>query len=404
MRQLALPAALIMVLAGSACSKGPVSIPNATVLPAMRALRLSAPHGHCVIVKCDDDGAAWRCADACGGRWLHKFPGTCLHLIDIGDLDLEKALSRCKQVQGVAYAEDDAEVITAGGPVHPALKALIPNALDRLHVASAWQVSRGAGVKVAVLDTGVDLDQPTLVDKVSLSANFTINSFLSLDDVHGHGTFMAGAIAGPSGGPGGGVAPDATLMIGKVLEDDGKGVTSAVTDGIVWAANQGADVILLGLVARKPTQALQDAVDFAWSKGCVVVAAAGNDHSAAKNEPASYPHCIAVAATDATGDTAKFSSFGAHWVDVSAPGEGVLGLFPTTSDALGVTGAGAMDGTSVAAAFVAGEAALLRAAMGPAATNADIRSRIEATCSQQNLMARLKVRSGRIDIGKALAF
>ncbi|MNS41105.1 Thermophilic serine proteinase precursor [compost metagenome] len=411
MRHPALPLALLLALAGTACAGGPTAADTATVESA-RFLKDASQRSRFILLKCQDDDAALRAAKACGGRWVRKIKGTRLHVLDLLGGDVAQAISRCRSEKGVETAEEDAEVFAAGAPVAAASSA--GSVFRRLNAPAAWAVTRGEGATVAVLDSGLDADHPAFSGKIAMEANFTPTP--TSDDMHGHGTHLAGLVAGA---PGSAMAPNARLMIGKVLGDDGTGITSAVTDGIVWAANQGADVILLGLVTRAPSQALADAVAFAEGKGALVVAAAGNDHSAARVHPAAYPEVLAVGATTLEGGLAAFSTFGGHWVDIGAPGTAIPGERPNHPHALQGQGA-AMTGTSAAAALVAGEAALLYATADRTALNAagtDEARRLAArSAMRQAVRARIETRGvidarspkqflrfGRIDVGRAIA-
>lgn len=411
MRHLSLPLALLLALAGSACAGGPTT-PDTAAVESARSLQASGQRGRTIVIKCRDDDAAMRAAKACGGRWVRQIKGTRLHVLDLLGGDLAKALGRCRAEPGVEHAEEDAEVFAAGTPASADPSA--GNVFERVNAPAAWAVSQGEGATVAVLDTGLDADHPAFAGKVTMAANFTPT--LTSDDLHGHGTHLAGLVAGA---PGSAMAPGAKLLVGKVLGDDGNGITSAVTDGIVWAANQGADVILLGLVTRAPSQALDDAVAFAEGKGALVVGAAGNDHSAAKVHPAAYPAVLAVGATNPDGSLAPFSTFGGHWVDVGAPGAAIPGERPNHPHALQGQGA-ALSGTSAAAALVAGEAALLyatadRTALEAAGTD---EAKITAARAAMRQVVRTRIEQsgvvdsrspwwflgfGRIDVGRALA-
>ncbi|MFN3432239.1 MAG: S8 family serine peptidase [Candidatus Sericytochromatia bacterium] len=410
MRHLAMPLALLVTLAGTACAGGPTT-PDTAAVESARFLKASGQRSRSIVIKCRNDDAALRAAKACGGRWVRKIRGTRLHVLDLLGGDPAKAISRCRSEQGVEHAEEDAEVFAAGSPVAPA--PLAGNVFERLNAPAAWAVTQGEGATVAVLDTGLDADHPAFGGKVAVAANFTGTA--SADDMHGHGTHLAGLVAGA---PGSALAPGAKLLVGKVLGDDGTGITSAVTDGIVWAANQGADVILLGLITRAPSQALEDAVAFAEGKGALVVAAAGNDHSAAKVHPAAYPEVLAVGALTLDGGLAPFSTFGGHWVDIGAPGAAIPGERPNHPHALQGQGA-ALSGTSVAAALVAGEAALLyattdRSALAAAgddearrlaaraAMRQVVRTRIETRGVIDSRSPWWFLRFGRIDVGRAL--
>lgn len=173
-------------------------------------------------------------------------------------------------------------------------------------------------------------------------------------------------------------------MNGKVLADDGSGFYSWVASGIVWAVDNGAKVINMSLAGRVPSLALKAAVNYAWLKGAVLVAAAGNSGIPAPSYPAFYKNCIAVAATDANDAKAGFSTYG-KWVDVAAPGVDIYSTLPnheTTLTDLGLPlNYGYGSGTSMATPHVAGVAGLVWAT-GYYSDNAAVRNRIEDTADQ----------------------
>jgi thermitase len=237
-------------------------------------------------------------------------------------------------------------------------------------------------VNVAICDTGIDLDHEDLKDKITKVMNFTGSP--TPDDLFGHGTHVAGIAAAATDnaagvGTGGvaGVGFCAKLFNVKVLDDNGSGFLSGIADGIRWAADNGADVINLSLGASFGATTLKSAVDYAWGKGTIVVAAAGNSGNTVRNYPAAYPNAIAVAATNSNNQRASFSTFG-DWVDIAAPGVDILSTFPNHQNAIGPMNYGSLDGTSMASPHVAGVAALV-IAMFPGKDAAFIRNQLQST-------------------------
>jgi type VII secretion-associated serine protease mycosin len=246
--------------------------------------------------------------------------------------------------------------------------------LDAVGARDAWNTTRGEGVTVAVLDTGVDPGHPDLRGRV-LEGRDLIGFGAGEGDPHWarHGTAMAGIIAGRGHGPGDsegvlGIAPEARILPVRVLLEDGDPQRKkareergdALAEGIRWAADQGADVINLSLgddsASAHPDPAEDAAVRYALGRGAVVVASAGNGGEAGDRAsyPAAYPGVIAVAAVDRTGKRAPFST--RRWyATVSAPGDDVIITYPDREYYEGW-------GTSAAAAFVSGCVALVRAA------------------------------------------
>jgi subtilisin family serine protease len=225
--------------------------------------------------------------------------------------------------------------------------------INRVHAPSAWPITEGKGVKVAVIDTGIDGSHPDLSGSVDggYSAITKTENPADYQDDNGHGSHVAGTIAGHRDGKGVvGVAPQARLYAVKVLDADGSGNLSDVIDGIVWAAKNHMDVANMSLGAPVDSEAMHRAVRFARGSGVVVVAAAGNS-GAAVGFPGAYEDVIAVAASDSNDKLASFSSRGPE-VDFIAPGVDVL------SAKMG-GGFASYSGTSMASPHVAGLAALV---------------------------------------------
>ncbi|MDQ0287815.1 thermitase [Desulfofundulus luciae] len=249
----------------------------------------------------------------------------------------------------------------------------------------AWDVTASSpSVKIAILDTGIDQDHEDMAGKIVGNVNFTISP--TVDDFFGHGTHVAGIAAAVGNNEKGiaGTAYNASLMNVKVLDDTGSGYYSWIAEGIVWAVDNGARVINMSLGGTQPSRLLEQAVNYAWSKGAVLVAAAGNEGSKQPLYPAAYKNCIAVAATDANDQKAAFSSYG-KWVTVAAPGVNIFSTLPNhpsvVGSYLGVTGYGALDGTSMATPHVSGVAALVWASKYGTGNQA-VRKRIESTADR----------------------
>jgi thermitase len=206
--------------------------------------------------------------------------------------------------------------------------------VDAVDAVEAWGVTTGSGIKVAVLDSGVASDNVDITPKVAARANFSNGK--AGEDNYGHGTHVAGIVAATANNTVGvaGVCPGCTILDGKVLNDSGVGSSSSLANGINWAVNNGAKVINMSLGVRA-SRTLETAVNNAWSKGVVLVAAAGNGSNQTKIYPGAYPNVIAVAATDNTDAKASFSTYGASWVDVAAPGVNVYSTFPNNTFVLG---------------------------------------------------------------------
>jgi len=249
----------------------------------------------------------------------------------------------------------------------------------------AWATTMGSGIKVAVLDSGVDLDHEDISSKVVARANFS--GAASPDDIYGHGTHMTGTVTAIANNGLGvaGVCPGCTILAGKVLNDSGVGSSSGLANGINWAVNNGAKVINMSLGVRA-SRTLEAAVNNAWNKGVVLVAAAGNGGNQAQIYPAGYPNVIAVAATDNKDAKAAFSTYGASWVDMAAPGVNVYSTFPNHPFTLEKPNNRSQkydigNGTSVSSAIVSATAALVWST-NPGATATSVRAKVQSSADK----------------------
>ncbi|MYL34668.1 S8 family serine peptidase [Pontibacillus yanchengensis] len=234
----------------------------------------------------------------------------------------------------------------------------------------AWNVTKGASSQeIAVIDSGVDYNHPDLDDKTIKGYDFVDNDYDPMDEKN-HGTHVAGTAAAETDNATGiaGMAPNTSILAVRALNAQGSGTLADIADAIVYAADQGAEVINLSLGCNCDTTTLENAVNYAWDKGSVVVAAAGNDGVSTTFEPASYNNVIAVGAIDQNDQKASFSNYGT-WVDVVAPGVSIAATVPGNGYAY-------MSGTSMAAPHVSGLAGIL-ASQGR--SNTEIRQAIEET-------------------------
>lgn len=225
--------------------------------------------------------------------------------------------------------------------------------LTNIRAPQGWDLSTGANwVTIAVIDTGVDLSHPDLAYKTIAGYDFVSNDAIPQDD-NGHGTHVAGIAAAMSNNGEGiaGVSWGANIMPLKVLNSAGSGTYANVAAAIIYATDNDAQVINMSLGGSNPSTVLEDAVNYAYGRGMVQVAAAGNSGSASVLYPARYAPVIAVAATDSFNTRASFSNYGPE-VDLAAPGASIYSLYPGG-------GYGYRSGTSMAAPFVSGLAAIL---------------------------------------------
>ncbi|MFF4974183.1 S8 family peptidase [Streptomyces sp. NPDC001083] len=255
------------------------------------------------------------------------------------------------------------------------VEAVLDRSTAQINAPTAWKAGyEGQGVKVAILDTGVDANHPDLVGRVADAKDFSGST--STNDAFGHGTHVASIVGGTGAASGGtrrGVAPRADLLIGKVLGDDGYGSESSVIDGMEWAAAQHAKVVNMSLGSGTPTDgtdSMSEAVDaLTASTGTLFVVAAGNEGPSPTtvSSPGAADAALTVGAVDRDDSLASFSSRGprlgdaAVKPDVTAPGVGIV-----AARAAGTTMGTPVDadytsasGTSMATPHVAGAVALL---------------------------------------------
>ncbi|MEU3505473.1 type VII secretion-associated serine protease mycosin [Streptomyces hundungensis] len=271
-----------------------------------------------------------------------------------------------------------------------------PWALQRVLLDELWHQSTGRGVRVAVIDTGVDTRNAQLTGAVDVAKGKNLlpkelkdanNQPLArgaengTTDTVGHGTKVAGIIAArPAAGTGFvGLAPDATIIPVEQNDAEGHGTARTLADAIRYAIAVGAQVINISqdtANAVQPEATLKDAVDAALAKEIVVVASAGNDGlggNVKQTYPASYPGVLAVAASDRNNERAAFSQSGA-FVGVAAPGVDMVSTVPGGGHC-------ADSGTSFSAPYVAGVAALIKA-KHPTWTQREIVAQIQQTAER----------------------
>lgn len=222
-----------------------------------------------------------------------------------------------------------------------------------LSMPDEWKITKGAGVNVAVLDTGSGANHVDLRNAVMLQKDFT-GSRNGAADVQGHGTWCQGAIGARDNDTGVvGIAPECTLFAGKVLGDNGSGSSQSVAAGIDWAVASKADVISMSLGSPQPDGAIQAAIQRAYAAGVIVCCAAGNSGPGNNTVeyPGKWPEVICVAAMNQSKQISQFSSRGPE-LDICAPGEKCVGLWLNN-------GVAVLSGTSMATPIVAGAVALL---------------------------------------------
>src|SRR5437867_11832363 len=278
---------------------------------------------------------------------------------------------------------------TPSDPYYPNQWALPKVAWDQVY----GTVSPQFLTNVAILDTGVDAAHPDLIGSIG-SGTSIIDDSNGVTDVNSHGTWLAGIVAARTNnllGIAGGAFDNVQIMPVKVLDADGLGQDSDIIAGVVWAADNGASVILMAFSNPGFSQSLQDAIDYAWSKDVVLVAAVGNDGSNTPTFPAGDKGVIGVSGTDQNDNLAPTSNYGSS-VFLAAPGVNILGTYTNQSY---VT----WSGTSASAAMVAGSAALMRA-VDPTLANGVVVNRIARTADPAGTQG--QTGNGRVNVARAL--
>jgi thermitase len=269
-------------------------------------------------------------------------------------------------------------------------------ALNRIQALELRQIAtKNDSIIVAILDTGIDKYHEDLIGTVITEINFTETN--TPHDVNGHGTHVAGIIAAISDNGKGivGIAPGVRLMNVKVADDKGLCNALDIARGIIWAVDNGAKVINISLEVAESSEVLEDAVEYAWKHGVLVVTAAGNDGNDVPVYPAGYDNTLAVAALTMEDYLAPLSNYG-DWVDVSAPGLNIFSTLPANKY-------GYKTGTSFAAAYVSGVAAMLfniaSDTNGNGQVNDEVRAAIETGCQEIGISDCGK---GRLDAAGAI--
>jgi len=306
-------------------------------------------------------------------------------------MSVEQALKYYRGLSNVQYAEPDYIVRADFTPNDPMYNTQY--APQRINMPAAWDLNIGSStIKIAIIDSGVDYTHPDLAGKVTKGKDYVNGDADPMDD-NGHGTHCAGNASGNTNNSVGiaGIGFNCSLAAFKVLGANGSGFTSDTTQAIIDATDMGVDVISMSLGSAGESAAEGDAVNYAWGKGVVLVAAAGNDGVTAHHWPGAFPNCICVGASDSLDKQADFSNFGADWVDVAAPGVDILSTLPGNTYAK-------ESGTSMATPVVAGLVGLMKS-YAPSSTNAELRTSLEANCDNIGTW----IAKGRVNAVNAVA-
>ena len=312
----------------------------------------------------------------------HRGQGAPAMVLSTRGRSVDAVIAELKADPAVAYAEPNYLVSLPESDVEGGVAGAVPGgagaiagvavsdpqtggqySLDRMRVRDAWNRSTGGSNLVAVLDTGVQAGHTDLHGRVAKGYDFVNNDSGASDD-NGHGTWVAGIIAANANDHYGiaGISWTDRILPVKIMDGNGTGSTADLAAGITYAANRGADVINMSVGGFPYSQAIQDAVNDAWSRGAVLVGAAGNNNRSETFYPASFDHVVSVSATQVEDEFSNWSSYGPK-VDVSAPGSSVL-TTNCTASACQHPDWGShtyISGTSFATPNVSGVVALIRA-------------------------------------------
>lgn len=317
--------------------------------------------------------------EAVAGRAVGHHPGLGVYRLRLRPgLSIDVAIGRLRRLPEVRFAEPNYLFYLCAIPNDPQYLAK-QYGPQKVQADLAWEVWQPqATTVIAVIDTGVDAGHPDLANKIYRDGSGNVigydyaNNDADPHDDQGHGTHCAGiaaaqvnnaiGIAGIAGWNGQAGSSDTTfikIMPVKVLNANGLGSAAMLADGITFAADHGAKVLSLSLGSNEDSATVRSAVQYAQSKGCVVVAAAGNESNTRLFYPGAYPDVLPVAATDGTDTLAPYSNYGA-WVKIAAPGSNVYSTTPLAGGQYQNNYA-TLSGTSMATPHVAGAAALIRA-------------------------------------------
>src|SRR5881397_3540505 len=372
-----------------------LTIACALLIPTLSAAQTPSPTSS-LLVKLVDGLSVQEQADVIarnGGVEISSIPALRLHVVQVAPADLPQVLANYQADPQVVNAEENKTRQSQAFPTDP----LYPNqwALAKI----GWDQVFGAVMPtgsaiVAILDTGVDAQHPDLAGNV-IPGTSILDGSAGTTDPSGHGTWVAGIAAAQTNTTEGiaGVAyAGVRVMPVTVLDVNGLGQDSDVIAGVIWAADHGADVIVMAFSNPGFSQNLQDAIDYAWSKNVVLVAATGNDALNTPTFPAGDRGVMGVSGTDPNDTLVPFSSYGPS-VFIAAPATDIQ----TTAigDAYTV-----ISGTSASAAIVAGAAAFMKA-VDPTLTNGIIVGRLARMADPAGTQD--QTGNGRINMARALA-
>ena len=297
-----------------------------------------------------------------GGQLVGQIPRIGWQVVRVPPGQEARIVAKYNQEPSVEYAKTDDMVPLTATPNDPLFTGGYQWDLTTILFPQAWDITKGSpSILVGIVDSGIDLSHPDLQGKVVASQDFSGSG--DVLDHYGHGTGNAGIVGAVTdngiGMAGGGWN---TRLINAKWAPNGSGGTSWMASAIIWSADQGAKVINISAGAPFEMADVLDAINYAWNKGCIIIAAAGNDGLPELFYPAAYPNVISVASNGYWDDQtpahlAPTSNNGA-WIKCAAPGANVWVLL-NMDNQLQPGGYGISGGTSIACPHVAALAALL---------------------------------------------
>lgn len=353
-RLLALAALLSLAACGGGGASDPASPPGGT------AYVLVAASGDDIDDVAEDTGAVVLGPVPGTSMWRVQLPAGMTEAQFLALLDDDARVEEAEEDHELSTPEGGASTIAAGTTELAASIASQPE-LARIGRAAALARATGAGVRVAVVDTGIVASHPFLAASVDPDGRDVLDGDGDptdapdgvdddgdglVDEGFGHGTFVASLVLA--------VAPGARLLPVRVLGSDGQGTASALATGITWAVDRGVHVINVSIGMHASSSVVRRAVQRARSLGIVVVASAGNTGLEDATFPSAYSEVLAVTALGSGDVRAPFASYGGE-VDLAAPGVDLLGAHPRYP-----SGVGRWSGTSFASALAAGAVALVK--------------------------------------------
>src|ERR1035437_65645 len=285
-----------------------------------------------------------------GTMAMRRIPQLGHHVLQIPEERVDRAIQNLLDTGLFSFVERDGVATVAGVPNDAYFASQWH--LATIQAPSAWNSSVGSAAQpIAIIDSGVDATHPDLSPRIMAGWNF-LSGNTDTHDQMGHGSAVAGTLGAATNNLIGvaGVTWANPIMPLVVVDSTGYASYSNIASAITYAADHGARIVNISISGTSPSSALQSAVNYAWNKGTVVFAAAGNSSNSTLNYPAACDNVVAVSATDMNDTLASFSNYGS-WIDLSAPGNNIL---TTVSGG----GYGTWWGTSFASPIAAGVSAL----------------------------------------------